>query len=189
MARFYRQLQHDRRVQPSFHVTLIHRANSATHPEAWHKYATLLSQAGAADGSGAEANLGECRVQLERVIWDERVMCVVARLPDAQEKGFHTTNQVAHVTVGTARQDIKPKESNDLLAAWLERGSGEGSGIGELQIEHNVMLDGTVVAVMQRRGCKGGDAEAVMLVAGQGDAEDELDKRCSRATTPCYSDR
>ncbi|KAI9829142.1 MAG: hypothetical protein M1832_000165 [Thelocarpon impressellum] len=160
VASFYRQLQHQRRVQDGFHVTMIHRANAVSHAAVWQRLLRLYTAAVAASASrnpndvpSADPSLGECRVQLERVVWDQRVMCVVARLPDSHDNGFHTTNEVAHVTVGTASADIKPKESNDLLARWLRTGSGGASGIGELQVPPaNNVLFGSARAVLQRRG-------------------------------------
>ncbi|KAL8743771.1 MAG: hypothetical protein Q9184_008076, partial [Pyrenodesmia sp. 2 TL-2023] len=145
-AKFYRQLQGNRRVQPAFHVTLMHRNNANQDPELW---SYLTSQhASALSSEESSDTLGQCRVRLERVVWDGRVMCIVARLLD---EGWKTTNVVAHVTVGTAAQDIKPKESNDLLERWLEVGSGGDTGIGEALLEGNVVLQGTVKAVMQQR--------------------------------------
>lgn len=61
-AKFFRQLQQSRRVQPEFHVTLIHRASASQHPELWQKYTDVWSEAGS-----AENKLGDCKVQLERV--------------------------------------------------------------------------------------------------------------------------
>ena len=157
ITRLYRQLVQSRRIQSSFHVTLIHRATSSTSPDIWQHYCSLHDSALSRSTNGDEdtpaafdSPLGTCRVQLERVVWDDRVMCIVVRLLDAQEKGYPLTNAVAHITVGTANQNIKPKESNDLLATWLEKGSGEESGIGELPIEKKVVLEGTVKAVKQR---------------------------------------
>lgn len=145
-AKFYRQLQGTRRVQPAFHVTLMHRNNANQDPELW---SYLTSQhASALSSEDSSDTLGQCRVRLERVVWDGRVMCIVARLLD---EGWKTTNVVAHVTVGTAAQDIKPKESNDLLERWLEVGSGGDTGIGEALLEGSVILQGTVKAVMQQR--------------------------------------
>ena len=156
---FFRQLQHSRRLQPSFHVTLIHRANSESSAEVWQRYNTLLQNARSALPTGQNAPppldmndrpLGSCRVQLERIVWNHRVMCIVVRLLDAQEQGFHCSNQVSHITVGTASPQIKPKESNDLLAAWLSNGSGQASGIDELRFDPRVVLLGTVKAVSSR---------------------------------------
>ncbi|KAL8687244.1 MAG: hypothetical protein Q9218_006527 [Villophora microphyllina] len=141
-ARFYRQLQGNRRLQPSSHVTLMHRASANEDPDLW----SYLSSANASAESSD--NLGQCRVRLERVVWNGRVMSIVARLLD---EGWTTSNTVAHVTVGTAAQDIKPKESNALLEKWLEVGSGGDTGIGELLLEENVILQGQVKAVMQQR--------------------------------------
>jgi tRNA ligase len=48
--------------------------------------------------------------------------------------------------------NVKPKESNDLLAKWLEVGSGGDTGIHEEKVMGNVMLDGSVRGVLQRLG-------------------------------------
>lgn len=147
-AIFYRQLGHSRRIQPSFHVTLIHRASRDSHPKVWDRMLSLYSSA--VSGSRSENELpdlvlGKCRVQLERVVWDGRVMCIVARLLD---EGWETVNALAHITVGTASQDIKPKESNDLLQKWLEIGSGGDTSIGEVQIQGSKVVHGEVKAVL-----------------------------------------
>ncbi|KAH8808342.1 RNA ligase-domain-containing protein [Xylogone sp. PMI_703] len=141
-AKFFRQLQQTRRVQPEFHVTLIHRAASTQHPELWQKYVDIWTEAGS-----AENKLGSCQVQLERIVWDNRIMAIVARLIDAE---WECVNQVAHITVGTSSTDIKPKESNDLLKRWLEVGSGDGTGIHDLLVEGQPIIDGTVKGVLSR---------------------------------------
>jgi tRNA ligase len=61
-AKFFRQLQMTRRVQASFHVTLIHRASASQHPELWERYMETWEAAGA-----AENKLGDCKCHLERV--------------------------------------------------------------------------------------------------------------------------
>ncbi len=61
-----------------------------------------------------------------------------------------SVNAVPHITVGTRGDEVKPKESNDLLKRWLEVGSGEDSGIGEAVIEGNVVLKGEVQGVLSR---------------------------------------
>ncbi|KAH0537645.1 hypothetical protein FGG08_005596 [Glutinoglossum americanum] len=156
--RFYRQLQQSRRIQPSFHITIIHRANSKEFPDVWERFNTMHKDALTAattnntniDNNRPEPELETCRVVLERVVWDSRVMAVVTRLLDAQEKDLGTTNELAHITVGTADQSIKPKESNDLLHTWLSGGSGEGTGISEMEIKGNVVIGGSVRGVLQR---------------------------------------
>lgn len=74
-------------------------------------------------------------------------MAIVARLVDA---GWECVNPVAHVTVGTRGDDVKPKESNDLLKRWLEIGSGDESSIGEVAIDGRIVVDGTVRGVLGR---------------------------------------
>ena len=109
-----------------------------------------------------EPELGKVKVHLERLVWDGRVMCFVVRLmPIAEEKDagnvdgeveglFACTNKVPHVTVGTASNDIKPKESNDLLERWLDVGSGTETGIWEEKLRGTVVLEGNVKGVLGR---------------------------------------
>jgi tRNA ligase len=66
-ARFYRSLEENHRVQPEFHVTLIHRASSKQHPDLWQKYMDRHAEAGGADGWSVGNKFGECQVMLERV--------------------------------------------------------------------------------------------------------------------------
>lgn len=150
-TKFYNQLQQTHRLQGGFHVTLMHRASVGQNPDLWarlsnlHKKSLDSSTASNSDSS-SDPVLGKCRVQLERVIWDRRLMCMVVRLLD---EGWESTNSVAHITLGTASLDIKPKESNTLLEKWLEVGSGGETGIEEIEIKGNIVLDGTVKAVTQ----------------------------------------
>lgn len=91
--------------------------------------------------------MGTCNVLLEKVVWDQRIMAIVARIVD---DGWECTNDVAHITVGTRANDVKPKESNDLLKKWLEVGTGDASGIGEVAIEGQIVLEGAVKGVLSR---------------------------------------
>jgi tRNA ligase len=76
-------------------------------------------------------------------------MAIVVRLVD-EDENWECVNQVAHITVGTRSDDVKPKESNDLLKRWIEVGSGDDSGIGEVAIEGRIILDGTVKGILSR---------------------------------------
>ena len=150
-AKMYRHLQNSRRLQPAFHVTLCHRASIPSHPELWSHLAslhaeTLSEQSKHRSAKPPDPSLGKCRVRLERVVWDDRIMSIVVRLLD---EGWDTANAIAHITVGTASQDVKPKESNDMLQKWLE--SGTETGIQEYEIIGHVEAHGNVVAVMQGR--------------------------------------
>jgi tRNA ligase len=161
-TRFFKQLQGTRRIQPKFHVTLMHRAAAKEHPDLWARYTFLQDTEGSMQPDG---KLGELQVQLERVVYDNRIMAIVVRLVPANpedeninagEPGlpakpkWECVNRVAHVTVGTRDDSVKPKESNDLLARWLEQGSGEATGIGELIVEGKPMVMGTVRGVLSR---------------------------------------
>ncbi|QSZ29093.1 hypothetical protein DSL72_003603 [Monilinia vaccinii-corymbosi] len=146
-ARFYRLLEETRRVQPEFHVTLIHRASSKQFPELWQKYSGMHAEAGGNDVSNPGSKFGECQVMLERVVWDDRIMAIVARIVD---DGWECTNEIAHITVGTRGNDVKPKESNDLLKRWLEQGSSDETRIGEVVIEGRKAVLGAVKGVLSR---------------------------------------
>jgi len=73
-------------------------------------------------------------------------MAIVVRLVS---EGWECVNPVPHITVGTRDNDVKPKESNDLLQQWLQVGSGEETGIYETVIQ-GVTVDGAVHGVLQK---------------------------------------
>ena len=156
-GRMYQLLKQSRRLQSEFHVTLIHRLMSNQNPELWQKYSdrylNTLHQKGFAEQT---PSLGPARIRLERVVWDDRVMAFVVRIlpPEQHHSGGDNelpecANEIPHVTVGTARSDIKPKESNDLLKRWMEGDESQGK-IWEKEVPGMKTLDGTVRPVMQR---------------------------------------
>jgi tRNA ligase len=164
-ARLYNQMKQQRRIQSEFHVTLIHRASAAQNQPYWDKLIKLHDsvQTTSENGNVAEPEIGKCGVLVERLIWDDRIMCFVVRLNGSstlqieseagittEDLAFESVNPVAHVTVGTANASIKPKESNDLLQRWLNEGSGAATGIGELTVKGNMVLDGSVRGVLGR---------------------------------------
>jgi len=144
IARFYRQLQQSRRVQPAFHVTLIHRASMPQHTEIWQQLTSLHLNAKSSQPDAPDLVLGKCGIQFERVVWDNRVMAIVVRILD---EGWTSVNAIPHITVGTADTSIKPKESNDLLQRWLQVGANEESGIKELAIGNGEQVWGEVKSV------------------------------------------
>ncbi|KAF1834254.1 tRNA ligase-like protein [Decorospora gaudefroyi] len=164
-ARMYKQLKQSRRIQNEFHVTLMHRASAVQNQEYWDKLSKLhdAAQKTNADNGSWEPELGKCNVQLERLVWDDRIMCFVVRLNGSstlridgeagtttEELLFTTSNPIAHVTVGTAAPSIKPMESNALLQRWVNEGSGGNTGISEVSVKGNVVLDGSVRGVLGR---------------------------------------
>ncbi|TDZ71957.1 tRNA ligase [Colletotrichum trifolii] len=147
LARFYKQLCQTRRVQAKFHVTLMHRVSVKEYPELWQHYVNL--HAAAEKESANPGPLGECDVELERVVFDDRVMAIVVRLVDESEQ-WRCVNNVAHITVGTRDDGIKPKESNNLLERWLESGTGGETGVEEVVFDNKPSLHGTVRGVLSR---------------------------------------
>lgn len=75
-------------------------------------------------------------------------MALVVRLIDEQGR-WECTNQVAHITVGTRDDSVKPKESNDLLAKWLEEGTATGK-TQEVVLESKPLVEGVVKPVQSR---------------------------------------
>ncbi|KKA27169.1 hypothetical protein TD95_004301 [Thielaviopsis punctulata] len=137
----YSYLKQHKRVQSSFHVTLMHRMGAKENAELWKKYKALYEEQ--TEGKA----LGECGVILERVVFNDKIMAIVVRLHDTSDTWI-CTNKVAHVTVGTHDKSVKPKESNDLLAAWLEHGTG--SVIREIHFEDRPEVKCGVYGVAQR---------------------------------------
>ena len=154
-SKMYKTLKAQRRVQSEFHVTLVHRAEADRDSNYWNKLSDMHAKASAPTGDRAfsmpEPKLGQCKVRMERLVWDDRVMAFVVRLsPDeGSTEQWHSVNATAHITVGTASQSIKPFESNNLLARWLQEGSG-ANGIKEVTVKGNVELEGTVKGVLQK---------------------------------------
>ncbi|EHY56064.1 tRNA ligase [Exophiala dermatitidis] len=153
-ARLYRVLKQSRRIQGEFHVTLIHRASAQEHSDLWQRYTEeyrkAIATADLKDKNTLAPSLGPARVKLERLVWDERIMAFVVRIyPAAGGPVWQSANPITHITVGTARQDIKPVESNELLARW-EAGDESGGAIHDKEVPGGVILDGNVKPVFQR---------------------------------------
>ncbi|KGM92499.1 tRNA ligase [Paracoccidioides brasiliensis Pb18] len=144
------------RIQPSFHVTLIHRASQPTQPAIWTHYqdlykAAIQKQLNQPNGDVVETpTLGTCRVRIERLVWDDRIMAFVVRICPQEGDLWPCANDIPHITVGTAAPNVKPKESNDLLKRWLEVGAGEETGIWEAEITSVTVLEGTVGEELRR---------------------------------------
>lgn len=162
-ARLYNQLVNSRRLQPTFHVTLIHRASKKDNPETWEQLATRYIDTQIKNPVENSIQhpppLGSARVRIERLVWDNRIMTFVARILPAEgaeketgvdESEWPCANPIPHITVGTASPDVKPKESNDLLRRWVEVGSGGDTGIYEAEVEGVKVVNGVVGLVMSR---------------------------------------
>ncbi|EEH08033.1 tRNA ligase [Histoplasma capsulatum G186AR] len=155
--KLYSHLKNSRRIQTSFHVTLIHRASQKTHPDIWAYYTNLYKaaiqkeQPNPANGYVLETPiLGTTRVRIERLVWDDRIMAFVARICPREGDSWPCANDIPHITVGTAAPEVKPKESNDLLKRWLEVGAGAETGIWEAEVPSVTMLEGSVGEVLMK---------------------------------------
>jgi tRNA ligase len=144
MAKFYRQLQQGRRLNPAFHVTLMHRASISQHNDLWQHLTSLHIKSKSEHPDTNDPPMGHCNIQFERIVWDSRVMSIVVRILD---ENWSCANEVPHITVGTAAPSIKPKESNDLLRRWLQEGANAQSGIWEAVIKAGEVICCDVRAV------------------------------------------
>ncbi|KAJ5151916.1 hypothetical protein N7492_010211 [Penicillium capsulatum] len=161
-ARLYHQLVNSRRIQPAFHVTLIHRASRESDAGTWShytkQYIDALTVNPVPNPVQNPPKLGPARVRLERLVWDNRIMAFVVRIlpageeptPGTENGGFPCANAIPHITVGTASPDVKPKESNDLLRRWVEVGSGGDTGIFEAEVQGVKIVDGSTGLVMMK---------------------------------------
>ncbi|KAF3905502.1 hypothetical protein ABW20_dc0109788 [Dactylellina cionopaga] len=142
---FYMQLKQGRRIQGSFHITMVHRANFKKQADLWNHYEKIHQEV-----QPGKDMMDELEVKMEKVVWNNRVMAIVASLVD--DKGHECGNDVMHITVGTADVTIKPRESNDLLKAWEEHEDNlEEVGIKEVALGKNgegVVVSGILHAVM-----------------------------------------
>lgn len=160
-ARLYNHLLNTRRIQPTFHVTLIHRASGKDHPDIWAQYTELYKDALAKQAGQPNYNqtppLGSARVRIERLVWDDRIMAFVARILPCDQQStsdlpdtWPCANDIPHITVGTVGPEVKPKESNDLLKKWLEVGASPETGIWEVEVPPVKVLEGIVGEVLRR---------------------------------------
>ena len=161
-AWLYNHLVAMRRLQRTFHVTLIHRAMKQSRSDIWDSYISQYLEKIEGQQQGQEQEtytvtptLGTARVRLERLVWSARIMAFVVRIMPGSESEVQTwkcANAIPHITVGTASAEVKPKESNDMLELWLREGSGDGgqTGIWEMEIPGVKVVKGVVTEVLAR---------------------------------------
>lgn len=145
VSRFYKQLQGTRRIQPKFHVTLMHRASAKDRPDLWEKYKNIYE---AESSNTPDGKLGEMEVILERVVFDDKLMAIMVRLVQTEKETWECVNKVAHITVGTRDDSVKPRESNGLLERFLE--NGPTGKTQEVSFEGSPTLKGVVRGVLSR---------------------------------------
>ena len=83
------------------------------------------------------------------MVYDTRIMAIVVRLISKGGAQWECVNPVAHITVGTRDNEVKPKESNELLARWLSDGASAAAGIQQVVFEGSPILTGEVRGVLR----------------------------------------
>lgn len=150
--RFYKQLKGQNRIQAAFHVTLIHRASAQSNPQVWQHYTDLYRDVLVKSNNSTEQapSLGQARLRLERVLWDERIMAILVRiLPSSNGSSWECANAYPHITIGTAGDGIKPKESNDMIQHWLSSDDAAAQ-IHSKDVPGMTEIEGAVKPVLQR---------------------------------------
>ncbi|EMR08259.1 hypothetical protein PNEG_03426 [Pneumocystis murina B123] len=135
VSAFWEHLKRSKRVQSTFHVTLIHISDKSKYPEIWQYY---LSQM---DSSGVVCS---AQVEFTYLVWDSRIMALVAVILDMENKKIQSANPILHATIGTENKTIHPKEANDMLALWNFQTSHSNIHTLSLSPKH---FDGTVALV------------------------------------------
>ncbi|RPA84662.1 tRNA ligase [Ascobolus immersus RN42] len=133
VAGFYKKLKNTGRIQESFHITLMHKASSSQKPKLWESYVEKAR----ATGPTLDGLLGNAKITLDKVVWDGRVMTILASILGSD---WESANKFAHITIGTADKSIKPVESNALLTKWSQGGqeSIQSLELPKLEIEGEV---------------------------------------------------
>jgi len=127
---FFEHLKVKDRAQKAFHITLAHCASLKSPdnqqiPEVqsvFDSYAHLTQP----------EKVVKAKVQLDKVVWDGRVMAISVKLTPPDGVSLPCLNNVPHVTIGTKTPDIKPKESINMLKGWMN--GKVNSGIYELDL-------------------------------------------------------
>lgn len=131
----------DKRKAKGWHVTLcMVRAGDPKLEAMCNTYASRLEkyakEKGSATGTDRTSAGIPVNLELTEVVWDDRVMAiVVGKMPD----GVNSANEIPHVTVATASEEIKPVTSNEILG-WALAGEKGGEG----KTVHRLPFDGTV---------------------------------------------
>lgn len=126
-AQFYQYLKENNRVQPEFHVTLIHVNDRAKSPDIWQHYTAVYKEALRRDNTGNRTpSLGPGEAIPECLVWDGRIMAMAVREINGRGRSLPCANAHPHMTIGTANDSIKPFESNDLLERWKAGDNSKG---------------------------------------------------------------
>lgn len=104
----YIDFPHDYQIQPSFHVTLVHKSNKL---DLFKRYADCDD---------------EVVVTLRRIAHDGRVMAIVVDIP------IPCANAVPHITIGT-KDGAKPVEANAMIAGEHQSIEIEGTLTGKIR--------------------------------------------------------
>lgn len=130
----YKNLKNSGRIQPKFHVTLIHKNDNKLpeYPAYWAELSDLNAQASAQ--TPAE-KMGYCKVHITNLVCNGRVLAFAVSLSPSK---WRSMNEIAHITIGTSDNSVKPFESNDMMQDWQEN---RGDVVA---IQVNEVLEGVV---------------------------------------------
>ncbi|KTW25784.1 hypothetical protein T552_03397 [Pneumocystis carinii B80] len=109
VSAFWEHLKSSKRVQSTFHVTLIHVSDKSEYPKIWQYYLSQMNSSGV---------VCSAHVEFTYLVWNSRIMALVAAILDIENKKIQLATPIPHTTIGTENKTIHPKEANDMLALW-----------------------------------------------------------------------
>lgn len=129
---FYNRLKLHKRVQPDFHVTLIHsamRRENNKMRELWEFYTSTFKKE-VQKFTNARTPIPEnkkclfssdysANIKLKKIVWDTKVMCVEVETLGFNHKGksidLPIGNKFAHITIGTIDKQFPPMLAGKML--------------------------------------------------------------------------
>ncbi|RIA98264.1 tRNA ligase kinase domain-containing protein [Glomus cerebriforme] len=123
------------RIKSKLHVTLIHSSQMKKNIELWEYYEKLCEN----------SSLG-VKVYIDKIVFNPQIMALVVNRFDPQI--IHSTNKVAHITVGTVHRNVKAVRSNNICESALFGIHGEEnpSEIRVINLERELVVKGVVKA-------------------------------------------
>ncbi|GMM33928.1 tRNA ligase [Saccharomycopsis crataegensis] len=139
---FFHKLAYSQRIQPRFHVTLVHAAHKDK--SIFKGYSQLLESCLSSTTNNATANkaivpVGKIcfDIKLDKLVWDGKAAAILVKIvgvhnvPEDKKDTIKYGNSRLHITLGTENVSIKPFYSNTMLEYADEYITKDASGIYE----------------------------------------------------------
>ncbi|KAI9004108.1 RNA ligase-domain-containing protein [Gaertneriomyces semiglobifer] len=146
---FWDELQNARLPEQKakgWHITLCMKGKGgptaeelcATYEAQIKRYITDNSGSIQQDPGGRTTAGPSVSVDVEELVWDDRIICLSVSLPD----GVRCMNPVPHITVCT-QDGVQPVTSNEVLG-WVKEGTADGKVRGRIKLPAAVTVTGRI---------------------------------------------